>query len=95
MIQLQGDPGNVALESVFQTTVTVSGIGDITIDVIGQITDYASVKVNIIGATTMTVPYSKLVNQADWVTDTQISSTGDVIFTSDISFSGKIVISGK
>jgi hypothetical protein len=139
MVQLQGDPGNVALESVFQTTVVVSGIGDITIDVIGQITDYASVKVNIIGATTMTVPYSKLINQSEWVasgdeytitipasvhnqtpenlyisiytntvpsgtavapfelvvTDTQIDDNGDVIFTSDVPFSGKIVISGK
>lgn len=139
MVQLQGDPGSVPLDSVFQTTVTVSGIGDITIDVIGQLTDYTSVKVNIIGATTMTVPYSKLVNQADWgasasvftltipasehgqspenlyisiynnkvpastaiapfeqvTTDIQIDSSGNVIFTSDVQFSGKIVISGK
>ncbi|GAB0876838.1 hypothetical protein MZ16F87_39730 [Escherichia coli] len=139
MVQLQGDPGNIPLDTVFQTNVTVSGIGDITIDVIGQITEYTSVKVNIIGATTMTVPYSKLINIADWVasgddytitvpasehnqtpdnlyisiysnktpgstaaspfelviTETQIDASGNVTFTSDEAFSGKIVISGK
>lgn len=140
MVQLQGDPpGSITLDSVFQTSVVVSGTGDITIDVIGKITDYENVIVNIIGATTMTAPYSKLVNQADWIsnkdeftitipasehkqspenlyvsiyankipgsvssspfelviTGTQISNAGDVIFTSDVTFSGKIVISGK
>lgn len=87
----------------------------------------------------MTVPYSKLINQADWVvssdeytiiipatehnqtpdnlyisiysnktpgstaaspfelviTETQIDASGNVTFTSDEAFSGKIVISGK
>ncbi|UTS53888.1 hypothetical protein UES1_521 [Escherichia phage UE-S1] len=140
MIQLHGDsPGSRTLDSVFQTSVVVNGAGDITIDAIGKITDYINVIVNIIGATTMTVPYSKLINQDDWisnkdeftitipasehkqspenlyvsiyanktpgsvstspfelvVTGTQISNTGDVIFTSDVTFSGKIVISGK
>jgi hypothetical protein len=139
MVQLQGDPGDIELDSVFQTSLTVSGTGDVMIDVIGQITEYTSVKVNIIGATTMTVPYSKLINQTDWsgssdiytitipasvhnqspenlyisiysntvpgstssapfelvVTDTQIDDSGNVIFTSDVPFSGKIVISGK
>lgn len=139
MVQLQGDPGDVDLDSVFQTNVTVSGIGDITLEVVGQLSEYASVKINIIGATTMTVPYSKLINQADWVAtgdqftltipaadhkqtpdnlyvslygnkvqgstalapfeavtaETQIDASGNVIFTSYVAFSGKVVISGK
>lgn len=69
MIQLHGEPGGVTLDSIFQTSVVVSGTGDITIDVIGEITDYENVIVNIIGATSMTVPYSKLVNQADWISN--------------------------
>lgn len=68
LVQLQGEPGGSVLDtSVIQTDVELSGLGDITVRMIGLPTDLQDIKINIIGATTMTTPYGHEVNSADWV----------------------------
>lgn len=68
LVQLEGEPGGAIISAdVINATVIVSGLGDITITTVGLPTEYNIIKVNLIGATTMTAPYGQLINQADWL----------------------------
>lgn len=132
LVQIQDPDGNIVMSDV---TVDVSG--NITISVLDV--PSTSLKINLIGATTMTTPYSSFVNKTDWVSsgdkytlsisaathtqasgplylaiyensidsasasapfnlvsaDSQIDMSGNVVFTTYLPFSGKVVISGK
>lgn len=67
LVQVQDQGGNT-----IGTEVTLDGSGNITISVNTQPTDYLIIK--LIGATTMTTPYSAFVNKADWSLSTGVYS---------------------
>lgn len=69
LVQMEDTPtnGNPYISSVINSEIEVSGFGDITIKMLGLPDGITEVKVNIIGATTMTTPYGKLINKSEWV----------------------------
>ncbi|AZU98197.1 hypothetical protein BZF66_06960 [Salmonella enterica] len=60
LVQLQDSTGNS-----FQTEVLLDDIGNITLKTIERPMEYLTIK--LIGATTMTTPYSNPINKAQWV----------------------------
>ncbi|AFC21671.1 virion structural protein [Cronobacter phage vB_CsaM_GAP32] len=132
IVQLQGQTG-----SVQDADVQVDSSGNITVSMSDEPT--TNINVVIIGATTLSTPYNRLINKADWVTSgqeytlaipqathgqvpgaifiavyenttdsatstspyqiaavqTSIDSSGNITLTSSVTFSGKVVISGK
>jgi hypothetical protein len=132
IVQLQAAGG-----AVTGSDVQIDASGNITVTLDSQPT--SDINLVIIGSTTLSTPYSKLINKSDWIASgsdfelsipqsvhgqeagsiflavyqntidsatsvspysivavqTSIDSTGNVILTASVAFSGKIVISGK
>lgn len=132
VVQLQDVDGSVNMDDV-----VVDGLGNITVST--NIQPTSSVNILIIGATTMSTPYSNPINKSNWSTvgdhfefsipasthnqatgplfitvyqntvdgntsaspfiivglETAIDTSGNITLKSNITFSGKVVISGK
>lgn len=132
IVQLQGNVGDVQ-----SSQVVVDNSGNISVTINSEPT--SNINILIIGETSMTEPYSQLINKSTWVAagseftitipqsthgqvagaifisvyqnvtdgasssspysmvsvETGIDSSGNVTLTSNVTFSGKVVISGK